>query len=394
MFYFQTISLHKLRYQFFFLLIETILLHYLAQNILSHQKHHKRGSNVFYQVGGNDDIIFDGNSFATNKRGAIVCKAKKFEEDVSSISEEKLEFHAIGVLGDGLPYCNTFESNEQFFFEQAVCGIRDYVRKCGFSSVVIGESGGIDSAVVTALAVEALGPEKVIGITMPSEFSSEGSYKDSELLCNNLHIKFFICSIKNMFKTFLGQFDSVFEKNDKMSIMKENLQARIRGQILMAYSNEFGSLVLSTGNKSELSVGYSTLYGDMCGGLSPIAGLYKMEVYGVANYFNTLKGKELIPKTIIEKAPSAELSPNQKDTDSLPEYPVLDAILKYYIEDDPESRNIENIRFINSESIKKVLSLIKKAEFKRRQSSIGLKMHYKDFGFGRRIPVAQNWEYK
>lgn len=349
------------------------------------------------QVGGNDDIVFDGNSFVTNGKGVIVHKSKKFEEDISIIKEEVLSYCTVGMAPEGLSHEDVFETHSQFFYEQGVYGIKEYVEKCGFKGVVIGESGGIDSAVVTSLAVNALGADKVVGITMPSEFSSEGSFKDSEVLCANYGTRFFTYPIKDVFQLISGNFNNIFG-DAEFGLTEENLQARIRGEILMAYSNRTGYLVLSTGNKSELSVGYCTIYGDMCGGFAPISGLYKMEVFGVGEYENQLKGKEMIPRAILDKAPSAELAPGQKDTDSLPPYPVLDAILKLLIEGDvlnEDEKELCNriIRDNKSENeIKRISKMLKRAEFKRRQAAIGIKMHRKDFGFGRRIPVAQGWE--
>jgi NAD+ synthetase len=345
------------------------------------------------QVGGNDDIVFDGNSFVTNKRGIVIEHANKFEEHTISVSEDNLDYHVFGIPLTGVAIDN-FVDDAQFFYQQAICGIRSYITKCGFNGVVIGESGGIDSAVVTALAVDAIGSDKVVAITMPSQYSSEGSYKDSEILCKNLGVKIFTYQIKEAFDTILNNFNGVFDKADE-GLMEENLQARIRGQLLMSFSNRYGHLVLSTGNKSEMSVGYCTVGGDMMGGLAPISDLYKMEVYAVAKYINKLKGKETIPQVIIDKEPSAELAPNQKDVDSLPPYPILDTILKLFIEGDvlsnEERFKCEEIVRSNYGYVDKVLRLVRKAEFKRRQSAITIKMHQKAFGYGRRIPIAQKW---
>ncbi|MDD5649421.1 MAG: NAD+ synthase [Candidatus Nanoarchaeia archaeon] len=345
------------------------------------------------QVGGNDDIIFDGNSFATNKKGNIVLSMNKFEEQICQIHSENLNYHSYGINPKGYTH-KAFDSDRQFFYEQAVFGIRSYIEKCRFPGVVIGESGGIDSAVVTALAVKAIGAEKVIGITMPSCFSSTGSHEDSELLCKNLGVRIYKILIHKYYENLLLDFNKEFESKMR-GVMEENLQARIRGMILMSYSNRYGHLVLSTGNKSELSVGYCTMYGDMCGGLSPISGLYKTEVFDVAKYINEINNKELIPQIIIDKEPSAELSFDQKDTDNLPPYHILDAILKLFIEGElldinEKKQCIKTIRSSNENHVSKVLNLLKKAEFKRRQSPIGIKMHKKDFGYGRRIPIVQN----
>lgn len=349
----------------------------------------KYGLPIIYvnQTGGNDDIIFDGNSFAVNKRGIVVKVLPDFSQDhVETINDDMLGYHISGITCDVIT--SRYSSNAQFFYKQGVYGIAEYVRKCNFKSVAIGESGGIDSAVVTAIASAAIGGENVWGTTMPSEYSSEGSYKDSEILCANCGANFYTFPIGEIFTLFLNQFNSIFPEG-KPGLMEENLQARIRGMLLMSFSNRYGSLVLSTGNKSELSVGYCTVGGDMMGGLAPISDLYKMEVYALADYINELNKKEIIPQAIIDKAPSAELAPDQKDSDSLPSYPILDAILKFIIEE--EHNDI--LSQVQPEQVNKVLSLLKKAEFKRRQAAITLKMHKKAFGYGRRIPVAQKYQY-
>jgi NAD+ synthetase len=340
------------------------------------------------QVGGNDDIIFDGNSFATDCYGNLIGHADRFHAD-------RFDENIVCVDTECLPTRlddQNFESDAEFFYEQAVFGIRDYVQKCGFKGVVIGESGGIDSAVVTALAVAALGPDKVVGITMPSQYSSMGSYADSGALCRNLGVTFKTIPIKDIFNKTLGEFNNVFVDGTP-GLAEENMQARIRGLLLMTYSNRYGYLVLSTGNKSELSVGYCTLYGDMCGGLAPISDLYKMEVYAVAKYIN--RNKEIIPQAIIDKEPSAELAPGQKDTDSLPAYPILDSLLRLLIEGDLLSPAVwsecTKVALANPDSLLKVQKLLHRAEFKRRQGALPLKMHQKAFGQGRKMPVAQKW---
>lgn len=355
------------------------------------------GFSILYvnQVGGNDDIIFDGSSFVVNKRGIVTSYACNFQEEIHEVNQALLEYHIINLPYGGIDP-NYYSCDAEFFYNQGIYGIRDYLRKCGFKKVVIGESGGIDSAVVSALAADAIGGENVYGITMPSNFSSEGSYKDSELLCKNFGINFHTFNIGEIFQKFSDEFNSVFG-DSVFDLMEENLQARIRGQLLMSFSNRYGALVLSTGNKSELSVGYCTLHGDMCGGLAPISDLYKMEVYAIAKFINEKHGKEMIPQVIIDKEPSAELAPNQIDKDSLPPYPILDNILKYIIEGDileeDEWRDLfEKVSKYDTDMIKKILLLVKKAEFKRRQAAITIKMHNKAFGYGRRIPVAQGWE--
>ncbi|MDD5650035.1 MAG: NAD+ synthase [Candidatus Nanoarchaeia archaeon] len=346
------------------------------------------------QVGGNDDIVFDGNSFVTNKRGAIILKSGDFVQERSEIDSLMLAYHTHGMSPGGIEHI-PYASNAEFYFKQIVCGVRSYVTKCGFKGVAIGESGGIDSAVVSAVAKEALGSKRVMGCTMPSEYSSTGSYEDSEALCKNLGIDFHTLPIKGIYETILKEFNKCFGTPEKTGIAEENLQARIRGMILMTYSNRFGYLVLSTGNKSELSVGYCTMYGDMCGGLSPISDLPKMKVYELAAYYNTLY-PGAISQAIIDKAPSAELAPGQKDVDSLPPYPVLDALLELFIEGDwldpAEYEKYKIIADQHPEAVKRVCQLIKNAEFKRRQAPLGIKLHRKAFGFGRRIPIAQSWK--
>jgi NAD+ synthetase len=341
-------------------------------------------------VGGNDDIIFDGNSFVTNSKGILVENLYRFEEDIRIIDLNSLDVNNYNNI-------NNCKSDAQFYYEQAVLGIRDYVNKCGFKGVVIGESGGIDSAVVTALAVDALGADRVVAITMPSQYSSIGSCVDSAKLCKNLGVKLYTFPIGNSFSELSLQFNNTFGEL-KAGVTEQNMQARIRGQILMAYSNRYGYLVLSTGNKSEVSVGYTTIYGDMAGGLAPISDLYKMEVFTVAKYYNELYKAEIIPSEIINKEPSAELALNQKDTDNLPPYPILDTMLKHIIEgeslEENEKKECLNIIELNQDYYNKVLNMVHKAEFKRRQAAIGIKMHNKAFGYGRRIPIVQKWKGK
>jgi len=337
---------------------------------------------IYYvnQVGGNDEIVFDGNSFYTDKDGTIISTARAFDE------------HILGEPILTTLVLQPFENDASFFYQQAVYGLREYARKCGFKTAVVGSSGGIDSAVVLALAAEALGPDNVTAITMPSQYSSAGSLGDSFILCNNLGVQCHTVPIKDAFTGILSQFNGAFEPADS-GVMEENMQARIRGMLLMSYSNRYGALLLTTGNKSELAVGFCTIYGDMCGGYNPIGGLYKTEVYDVARYIN--RTKEIIPSAIIDKVPSAELSPGQRDDQSLPPYDVLDPILKLVIEGDllPKEDYLHYVRIAkaNTEHVKKTLALISKAEYKRRQGALCIKMHAKDFGIGRRMPIAQKW---
>lgn len=335
----------------------------------------KKQCDVLYvnQVGGYDDVIFDGGSFfISSVTGDVYTTINQFEE---------------GTISNLRCYSKKFLEGQELIYKQLVFGIKEYCKKCGFKKVVVGSSGGIDSALVLALAVEALGPENVEAITMPSEYSSTGSYIDSESLCRNLDIKLKYAQIKDIHKELKLSFKHDI-KDELCGLADENTQARIRGTILMAYSNKTGAMVLSTGNKSEMSVGYCTLYGDMNGGLSPISDLYKTEVFELAKWIN--RDKEIIPWTIINKAPSAELSPNQKDTDSLPPYEVLDEILKYLIEGN--TIYLSNvITVITVELVNKIHKMVLRNEFKRRQSAPTIKIHNKSYGYGRRIPLAQSY---
>ena len=335
------------------------------------------------QIGGCDDLIFDGGSAVIDADGNCLALAKFYEEDAVIFDSEIVKESVIPV----------FPSKMDVIAQQLKLGLADYCRKTGFESVVVGCSGGIDSAVTIALAAWVLGPENVKAITMPSQFSSKGSWSDSEELCDNLGVKLFNFPIKEEFDLDCKGFESTFGQRPA-GLTQENIQARTRMKVLMAYSNEFGNMVLSTGNKSEISVGYCTLYGDMSGGLSVLGDLYKMEVYGLARYLNdTVFGREVIPISIIDKEPSAELSPDQKDSDSLPDYPVLDAILHLYIEEDyltqqekdKYERTLSNIDY---DVIVKIKRMVSRAEYKRQQSAPVLRVHPRAFGIGRQIPLC------
>jgi len=340
------------------------------------------------QVGGNDELVFDGASFVMNRQGGLAYQMRAFQEQIGEI-----EFTQINKLQAASVALN----NSELIFQQTVLGIRDYVQKCGFTKIVIGSSGGIDSAVTLAICSEAIGSKNVTAITMPSQYSSAGSVNDSILLCQNLGVELLTASIAQEFALAVKHF-ALMTGEKPSRLTQENIQARIRGRILMEYSNHFAALVISTGNKSEMSVGYATLYGDMNGGINPLGDIYKMEVYALAEFINEKTAKEIIPDTIIEKAPSAELSENQVDSDSLPEYPLLDALLKLYIEGDlldvEERLRCEEIiaRFAASkEEIDKIHKMVDRAEFKRRQAPPIIRVQKRSFGMGRWLPVAAKY---
>ncbi len=328
-------------------------------------------------VGAQTDLIFDGASMCFDTKGELVKIGKSYEEDFI-LFDTKEKYQSIKK-------CE--KSFEEEVFNSLVFGLKEYTTKLGFKKVLVGLSGGIDSALVTCIAVEALGAENVNVILMPSKYSSEGSIKDSEKLIKNLGISAQNISIQPVVDEILKQLNPNFNFSIK-SIAEENLQARVRGSYLMAYSNNFGNLLLATGNKSEMAVGYSTLYGDMCGGLAVIADVYKTDVYKIANYIN--RKFEIIPKEIITKAPSAELKPNQKDQDTLPPYEILDKILRMYLEENKEYNEIKEI--IGDEFlVNKVLKMVDMNEFKRYQAAPALRVSSKAFGFGRRYPIVQGW---
>jgi len=339
----------------------------------------KYGIPVIYvnQVGGNDELIFDGNSVVLSSDGRLVAKAKEFEEDILEIELEKI---------DKMPEVEIHE-DISWIKKALVLGIRDYFEKTGITKkAVVGLSGGIDSSVVCCLAAEALGPENVLGVAMPSRYSSEHSLKDAKQLAENLGIEFRVYSIEEPFKAYLKMFNG--SEVAQQDLAEENIQARIRGNILMFISNRENRLVLTTGNKSELAVGYCTLYGDMAGGLAVISDLPKMLVYELARYIN--REREIIPHNVLVKPPSAELRPNQKDTDSLPPYEILDPILVAYIE---ELKSVDEIVQMGypKDLVLKIIKMVERAEYKRKQAAPGLKVTSKAFGFGRRMPIVQRW---
>lgn len=337
------------------------------------------------QVGANDDLVFDGASFCIGKSGFVHMIAPSCQE-----ASGVMDF--VAKVGWKTTKEIVSVSDVETMRLHAVVGLKDYLSKQKFTKVVVGSSGGIDSALTLALAVDALGAENVTAITMPSEYSSSGSVSDSEVLCKNLGVKLLYRSIKTEVDEAIKQFEASFGEKPS-TVTEENIQARIRGRILMEYSNHFGAIVLSTGNKSEMSVGYATLYGDMNGGLNLIGDLYKMEVYALSSYLNQRNGSELIPADIIEKPPSAELRPGQRDDDTLPPYPVLDAILRAYVEPDflsPAQKwsDEQLLKSTSEDVIHKILVMVDKAEFKRRQAPPIIRMHGKSFGQGRQVPIV------
>lgn len=335
------------------------------------------------QVGGNDELIFDGSSLVYNNRGELLYRAAAFGEDLFYIESEDLYKTAEKI-------CLPAEENIATVLQALTLGLRDYIAKTGFSKAVLGLSGGIDSALVAAIAVEALGAENVLGLIMPSPYSSDHSVKDALALADNLGMEGRIIEINKPFRAYLELFN--INGNPWQDLAEESLQARIRGNLVMHVSNREGYLALTTGNKSELAVGYCTLYGDMAGGLAVIADLPKMMVYELANHFNKISKKEIIPQNTITKAPSAELRPDQKDEDSLPPYSLLDPVLQLYIE---ENLSITEIceRGFEKEIVEKIVKMVDRAEFKRRQAAPGLRITTRAFGSGRRMPIARSYEY-
>ena len=327
-------------------------------------------------VGGNDELIFDGSSLVFNAAGQLVARGAAFAEDFVVVDTEAPATPAVAEVGD-----------EEKLHRALVLGLRDYLHKCGFRSAVLGLSGGIDSALTACLAVDALGPENVRGVSLPSQFSSQGSLDDARVLAANLGIQYDVIPIQPGFAALKDGLAGVFAGRPE-DTTEENIQARLRGVILMALSNKFGSLLLTTGNKSELAVGYCTLYGDMCGGLAVINDLPKQWVYRLSRWIN--RERELIPAASITKPPSAELRPNQTDQDSLPPYDVLDAILEAYVVEGRSAEDIIRAGF-DATAVRRVVRLIEVSEYKRRQSAPGLKVTSKAFGVGRRVPIAQRY---
>jgi NAD+ synthase (glutamine-hydrolysing) len=329
-------------------------------------------------VGGNDQLVFDGSSMAFNARGELAARAKSFEEDL-----------LIFDTADGLREIYPGPASEtEAVYQALLLGTRDYVRKCGFQKTIVGLSGGIDSSLVATLAADALGPENVLGVSMPGPYSSPGSIRDAAALAQDLHIDFRVIPITPIFEAYLTTLDPAFAGQPR-DVTEENIQARVRGNILMALSNKLRALVLSTGNKSELAVGYCTLYGDMAGGLAVIADVPKTMVYALAGYVN--RGGERIPQACLAKAPSAELRPNQTDQDTLPPYEVLDMILKASIEENLGPQAIVEKYRVDPDLVRETLRRVYGAEYKRQQAAPTLKVTAKAFGMGRRYPIAQKF---
>jgi NAD+ synthase (glutamine-hydrolysing) len=370
-------------------------------------------------VGAQDELVFDGDSLAFDENGDLIARGKQFEEDlivvdldVESVFRKRLHdprrrqqirgqtgefpiFETRPVRNENREFTRLTPSlpvplaDDAEIYQALVIGTRDYVVKNGFKKVVLGLSGGIDSALTASIAVDALGSENVVGVLMPSEFSSRGSVEDSELLGKNLGIELLTIPITDVYQAFNGALKAGF-KGVKPDVTEENLQARIRGTYLMSLSNKFGWLVLSTGNKSEISTGYCTLYGDMAGGFAVLKDVMKTTVFRLAGYCNCRAGRERIPRAIISKPPSAELRPNQLDTDSLPPYGVLDPILKAYVEEDRSSSEIVKMGF-DEELVRRVIRMVDTNEYKRRQAAPGVKITPRAFGRDRRMPITNRF---
>jgi NAD+ synthase (glutamine-hydrolysing) len=329
-------------------------------------------------VGGNDDLLFDGNSLAFGRLGNLIAQGASFAEDLILADPESdlaLEYR------EGEPMQN--------LFEVLVMGTRDYARKCGFKSAVLGLSGGVDSAVTACIAAEALGPRNVLGVSMPSVYSAQASHDDARALAQNLGLEFRSIPIQPVFREYLSSLSGAFA-GCREDVTEENLQARIRGNILMALSNKFGHLVLSTGNKSELSVGYCTLYGDMAGGLAVISDILKTEVYRLAAFING--SREIIPANTLRRAPTAELRPDQKDQDTLPDYEALDAILHLIVEEQMSVDEVAACGHARS-LVADVWRMVYQSEYKRQQAAPGLKVSSRAFGSGRRMPIAMRLRF-
>ncbi|HEY3825567.1 MAG TPA: NAD+ synthase [Bryobacteraceae bacterium] len=347
-------------------------------------RRHKVPAIVVNQVGGNDQIVFDGTSFAMDAEGRVIASAASFREDLVIV-----DF----TTGEGDIHANLPDECDAVY-EALALGTRDYIRKCGFERVLIGLSGGIDSSLTAAIAVDAVGRENVRGVAMPGPFSSEHSVADARALAENLGIAFDVVSITPAYDEMLRTLRPVFEGREP-DVTEENIQARLRGLTLMSLSNKFGAMVLTTGNKSELAVGYCTLYGDMCGGLAVISDLPKTMVYSLSRIANRRhtdrRNNGAIPESVFEKPPSAELRPDQKDSDSLPPYDLLDGILRLYVEENHGIDEVADELALPIELVRDVVRKVDRNEYKRQQAAPGLKVTSKAFGVGRRLPVAQRF---
>jgi NAD+ synthase (glutamine-hydrolysing) len=343
-----------------------------------HAKKHSVPFLYVNQVGGNDELLFDGKSLYINENGKPAAVFESFGEQVKTIdTDARAE----------VPYSP--QERISSAHDALVMGIRDYMRKCGFERAVVGLSGGIDSAVTVSLAVRAIGEKNVLGLALPSPFSSKGSVEDSKTLAKNLGIKLEVIPISDIYRSYLDTLTRFFSGTEQ-DVTEENIQARIRGNILMAFSNKFGYLLLTTGNKSELAVGYCTLYGDMSGGLAVLSDVPKTMVYALADLIN--RSGAVIPRSIIEKAPSAELRPDQKDADSLPPYAVLDKVLAHHIEERMSADDLISMGY-DPETVRWVVRTVAQNEYKRTQAPVGLRVTTKAFGVGRRMPIAAKFPW-
>jgi NAD+ synthase (glutamine-hydrolysing) len=342
-------------------------------------RQHKVPVVLVNQVGGNDSLVFDGSSLVLDREGKVIAQGRSFAEDLVYFDSQTLsgDMHE-QIAGD-----------EASAYSGLVLGTRDYMHKCGFQKAIIGLSGGIDSALTAVIAADAVGPENVIGVGMPGPYSSQGSIDDARALAQNLGIRFELLSINSAYDAYRQTLQTVFA-GQKEDVTEENIQSRSRGTLLMALSNKFGAIVLSTGNKSELGVGYCTLYGDMVGGLAVISDVPKTLVYRLSEYVNSQRA--VIPQNTIEKPPSAELRPDQKDSDSLPPYDMLDAVLEDYVEDLHSVEQIAADRGFDIAVVRRVIRMVDRAEYKRQQAAPGLKISPKAFGYGRRFPIAARSE--
>lgn len=331
------------------------------------------------QVGGNDQLVFDGSSFAMDAEGNVIASARSFDEDLVIVDIDT-------GIGEGH---DDFQNESHAIYQALVLGTRDYIRKCGFRKVLIGLSGGIDSSLVAAIAADAVGAENVIGVGMPGPHSSDHSLNDARALAENLGIRFEVSPINAAYGTFVQTLKPLFG-DAPADVTEENLQSRLRGVTLMALSNKWGAIVLTTGNKSEMAVGYATLYGDMCGGLAVISDIPKTMVYPLCRAANE-RHPGAIPENVFTKPPSAELRPDQKDTDSLPEYDVLDKILEAYIEDMLPATAIAEKHNLPQKLVCEIINKVDRNEYKRQQAAPGLKVTTKAFGIGRRFPIAQRF---